>query len=479
MCQSMIDEKLMQQIEQWFDDHQDAMIEDIKRVCRIRSISGMDDVKPYGSGCRKALEEMLEIGREHGFIAANYDYQCGSLCMEEGDMENTIGFWGHLDVVPEGDNWLHTEPYNPVLKDGYLIGRGVSDNKGPTVATMYILQCLHELKIPMKHHLKMFLGCDEEVGMRDTEYYAANYPCPAMSIIADSGFPVCYGEKGILEANLYADAPIGSGILEFKGGIASNMVPDKCVCRLAKDVVTAEAAAKIAETVEVLEEENSYLLTAKGVSKHTANPEGGVNAIRIMTEALLNSGIISEEDQKKLAFMSQINNDFYGEGLGVAFEDEISGKLTCVGSMANIEEGKIYLHINIRYSITKDDKELEQQIADICKEHGFTMVVKMNSAPNYYPKEKPAVELLTRVYNEVTGDDKQPFVMGGGTYARKMPNAFAYGMGLPNGVKPPEGMFAEGHGGAHTPDEYLSIENLRTGMKIFTIGLLEMNEFPL
>lgn len=474
-----MDEKLIQRIEEWFDEHQDAMIEDIKRICRIRSVSGMDDVKPYGSGCRKVLDEMLTIGKEHGFIAKNYEYQCGSLCLEEGDMENTIGFWGHLDVVPEGDGWEHTEPYNPVLKDGYLIGRGVSDNKGPTVATMYILQCLHELQIPMKHHLKMFLGCDEEVGMRDTEYYAANYPNPGMSIIADSGFPVCYGEKGILEANLYADEPIGSGILEFYGGIASNMVPDKCVCRLAKTDVTAKAAAELPDAFEVAEEEDSYVLKVQGVSKHTASPEGGVNAIRLMTEALLNSGILKEEDQKKLAFMSQINSDFYGEGLGVAFEDEISGKLTCVGSMANIKEGKIYLHINIRYSITKNAEELEKQIADICKEHGFTMDVVMNSAPNYYPKEKPAVELLTRVYNEVAGDDKQPFVMGGGTYARKLPNAFAYGMGLPNGVKPPEGMFAEGHGGAHTPDEYLCIENLRKGMKIFAIGLLEMNEFPL
>jgi succinyl-diaminopimelate desuccinylase len=139
---------------------------------------------------------------------------------------------------------------------------------------------------------------------------------------------VCYGEKGILEANLYAEDPIGSGILEFKGGIASNMVPDKCICRLSKDVVTEGTKKKLADIVDVTEEETAYLLTAKGVSKHTANPDGGVNAIRIMTGALLDSGILEEADQKKLAFMSQINDDFYGEGLKVAFEDEISGELS-------------------------------------------------------------------------------------------------------------------------------------------------------
>lgn len=475
-----MDEKQIQQIEEWFLSHQDAMLKDIQRLCRIRSVSDAEsEVKPYGEGCRRVLDEMLAIGREHGFTTENYEYQCGSLYLEKGDLQNTIGFWGHLDVVPEGDNWQYTDPYEPILKDGFLIGRGVSDNKGPTIATMYILQCLHELGIPMKHHLRMFVGCDEEVGMRDTAYYAANYPCPAMSIIADSSFPVCYGEKGILEADLVADTEAGPDILEFYGGTASNMVADKAYARLRKTQAVQEALSKLPDGIEVQEDPDSYLLMARGFSKHTASPHGAVNAILLMTKALEAIKIGTEADQKNLEFMSLAGGDYNGEGLGIEFEDEISGPLTCVGSMAGMRDGKPYLHVNIRYSITKDSKELMDQIAEACKAHGFTMQIRMHSGPNYYPKEKPAVDLLTRLYNEIVDDNKEAFVMGGGTYARTLPNALAFGMGLPGDKSTPTEMFAPGHGGAHEPDEGLCVKDLMKGMKVFALCLIEMNDFSL
>ena len=105
----------------------------------------------------------MQIGREHGFETENYEYYCGSMWRKEsgGPVEESIGFWGHLDVVPLGDNWQFS-PYEPFEKDGYIVGRGSQDNKGPTIGTMYCIQCLDELGIHLKHPLRMFFGCDEE-----------------------------------------------------------------------------------------------------------------------------------------------------------------------------------------------------------------------------------------------------------------------------------------------------------------------------
>ncbi len=184
---------LEQRAEKWIADHRESLIADISRLVKIRSVSDPDhgtEDAPFGEGCKRVLEEALAIGREHGFTTELYDNRVGAMWYHEGSWEDTIGFWGHMDVVPEGEDW-DNKPYEPVYRDGYLIGRGASDNKGPTMAVMYVIQCLKELGVQLRRPLRLFLGCDEEKGMRDLEYYTAHHPCPGLSMVADCGFPVC------------------------------------------------------------------------------------------------------------------------------------------------------------------------------------------------------------------------------------------------------------------------------------------------
>ena len=157
-----MDRDLYHKIDQWMEMHREELVRDICRLVRIPSISNpQEEIKPFGKGCKKALEEMLKMGEEYGFHTHNYENYVGALWLDEGPMEDTIGFWNHLDVVPVGDNWTY-DPFNPVVKDGYLIGRGAQDNKGPAVGMMYVMRCLKELQIPLNHRLCSFVGCDEE-----------------------------------------------------------------------------------------------------------------------------------------------------------------------------------------------------------------------------------------------------------------------------------------------------------------------------
>jgi succinyl-diaminopimelate desuccinylase len=80
------------------------------------------------------------------------------------------------------------------------------------------------------------------------------------------------------------------------------------------------------------------------------------------------------------------------------------------------------------------------------------------------------VTKLTDTFNRFSGLDKKAYLMGGGTYARKLPNAVGFGMGgLP---KPETDLFPEGHGGAHQKDEALYLPNLKKAMALFAMGLL-------
>ena len=103
-----------------------------------------------------------------------------------------------------------------------------------------------------------------------------------------------------------------------------------------------------------------------------------------------------------------------------------------------------------------------------------------DSKPNYFPRERKVVDVLTDVFNDLTGLKTEPYVMGGGTYARKIPNAVAYGLGgVPKREGAPVLVMEKGHGGAHEPDEMLDLQNQIDAMKVFTMAVLTLNDYDL
>jgi len=477
----LYDEEIYAKVSQWFDEHMDEMTEDIKRIVRFPSVSDHEakpEEGPFGQACKDVLDDMLAMGREYGFYTENKEYYVGRIGVENPDWNNTIGMWNHLDVVPVGVGWAH-DPFDPYVKDGYLIGRGVSDNKGPAVAMLYMMRCLRDLNIPMKHELALFVGCDEEKGMADMKYYTEHYPCPALSLIADCGFPVCYGEKGILEGKSITGT-LSDDIVEFYGGNASNMIPDRAFLTLKKEMTAQqveELQAQFGEKIVVTYEDGLLKLMAIGMSKHSAAPEGSTNAIHELADLVAKAGLVCESDKKYLEFIAFATSCVYGEWAGITYEDEISGKLTCAGTVLKFQDHKASLLYNIRYSITADAQMIQDGLAKASAEAGCDFELVSNSGPNYFPRERKVVDYLTDVYNEITGLDTKPYVMGGGTYARKLPNAVAYGLGgVPKRPGAPVLVMEEGHGGAHQPDEILDLENQIDAIKVFTMAVLSLND---
>lgn len=480
-------------IDAWLDAHREDFISDLRRIVRIHSVSSpyaeetpFPAGHPFGHENKKVLDEMLAIGREHGFHTENYDDYVGSIGLAEKNLKNTIGFWGHLDIVPLGNNWQY-DPLEITVKEPFLIARGVSDNKGPALGMMYLLQALRELEVPLKHELCLYVGTDEERGMKDMEYFTEHFECPALSIVPDSGFPVCYGEKGIIEGNMVSTKPFSSHFKAFDGGVASNVIPDLASVTLTGDAaflatVETELASLSAGDANISYSSTSDTITVEyhGISKHSARPEGSLNAIYGLAVLLGKLTAIPAEDKTLIAEIERQSEGFTGEVQGINFEDEISGPTTCAATMIHLEEGKFSLHLNSRYAITADNAKDLASLTSYAESHGMTWELVMNSEPNYFPKENPIVDLLTNVYNEVTGQETAPYVMGGGTYARKLPNAFAYGPGgIPESDEDKalrEELFLPGHGGAHAPDECLNMNTFMAGLKMFARAIIALND---
>ncbi|HML37480.1 MAG TPA: M20/M25/M40 family metallo-hydrolase, partial [Bacillota bacterium] len=122
----------------------DSMISDLKGLLQIPSIAGEAEGEyPFGKEVQKALEYMLNLGKSMGFEVKNVDNYGGHIDFP-GSGEGVMALVGHIDVVPEGEGWTW-EPFDGTVKDGWIYGRGVQDDKGPTMVALYVMKILKDL----------------------------------------------------------------------------------------------------------------------------------------------------------------------------------------------------------------------------------------------------------------------------------------------------------------------------------------------
>lgn len=461
---------LEQQVDRWIAAHEEELLGDIRALVRHRSVS-LRGEPGFGPGCRDALREMLSLGARYGLETEDADGLFGVLTLPGGP--RTIGLWGHLDVVPEGDGWVYS-PYECTRVGDFLIGRGVQDNKGPCVAALYALRCIRDLELPMRSTLRQLVGCAEETGMEDAVRYAELHPLPDYNIITDCGFPVCYGEKGMLSVRLETEAVLPPFVLDFSGGSVANIVPDSAFLALSPDGFAPSLLEAPCPPLTVERQEDRILLRAAGLAAHAAFPEGSVNAIGVLCGALLQAGLFTGKAQRLLSFVHDLCASTDGSALGIACEDGESGALTCVCGVLRFSGGRVELELNIRYPVTADASLLRSQLLQRCGQENVLVTSFTDSAPNYQDKRSVFVRTLNESFNEITGERLEPFVMGGGTYARKLPNAVAFGPGLPTELSPLA--LPAGHGGCHSPDEAQSIPNLLLALKIYVLSLVSLDE---
>ena len=168
--------------------------------------------------------------------------------------------------------WWVYPPYACTCKDGFLIGRGVQDNKGPVMAEFYALWYLKEQGFEPGIRIRQILGCQEEAGMTDVDAYLRIRRAPDYSVVSDCSFPVCYGEKGIFTATLLTP-PLSGRFSEFSGGTVRNSVPAKARARM-----------------------DGMWYDGEGIAGHAAFPEGTKNALAVLCGMLLEACLLYTSD---------------------------------------------------------------------------------------------------------------------------------------------------------------------------------------
>ena len=288
---------LDEEIEGYLQENWEQVVADIDALVRIPSVEDLQAAAPgapWGPAPAQALSAALSIADRMGFDSRECDGYIGYADLE-GESAKQVAVIGHVDVVPAGPGW-NFPPYEVTRKDGYLVGRGVSDDKGPLVVALHAAAFWRERLMRsgerLPYTLRIIFGANEETGMGDVPYYRRHFPDPAFLFTPDADFPVGYGEAGICHGRLVS-APIEGGCIRaLAGGVANNAVPGEAFARLACPV---DALPKAVDGVQVESDGGSAVVRAYGISAHASEPESGDNAIDKLAAFLLGADVLSGE----------------------------------------------------------------------------------------------------------------------------------------------------------------------------------------
>ena len=108
-----------------------------------------------------------------------------------GNIKNTVLLYGHLDKQPEMAGWKEGfGPWEPVLKDNKLYGRGGADDGYALFTSLLAIKILHEQNIPHARCVVIIEAC-EESGSYDLPFYIEHLKDylgkPELVICLDSG----------------------------------------------------------------------------------------------------------------------------------------------------------------------------------------------------------------------------------------------------------------------------------------------------
>ncbi|MBR1556046.1 MAG: Sapep family Mn(2+)-dependent dipeptidase, partial [Oscillospiraceae bacterium] len=359
------------EIHEYLKNHKSEMLDLLGKLVTVRSVQG-DALEgmPFGTEPAKALGIMLDACREYGFQTENLDNYAGSADLNSKKPE--LGILAHLDVVPEGDGWMH-DPYQITYDpdSDKLFGRGTSDDKGPAVASLFAMRAVHDLQIPMKSGVRLIFGTNEENGSEDLAYYMKNRTLPPMVFTPDGDYPVINLEKGMIRLKLSAEFTDGTaGILKLDAGDVINAVPAQAgafVKNISPETVQQAVhdlqkcyPIEIPETEIGFDSDNNIvMISVNGESAHASTPEKGRNALTFLLE-ILNALHLEGQQGEIIGKLAEcfLYGETDGKSCGISASDELSGGLTEVLSVMKMNLTEMTAYVDIRFPVCCTGSEI-------------------------------------------------------------------------------------------------------------------------
>ncbi|MFC2134555.1 M20 family metallopeptidase [Bacteroidota bacterium] len=240
----------------------------------------------------------------------------------------------HMDVVPPGDGWK-TEPFKLTKKEGKFYGRGTSDDKGPLLSILMLLDYFNNNKNFKGEFIAVFTSDEEKGGEYGAKFLIENKLLDAdIAIVADSSGEmqeIIVGEKGILNLKVTAKGkkwhsayPMDGGknavvmmskflsklenytlkheknklfspptivATDIKGGIANNVIPDKCEANLNIRIVPKQTEESVVEELKEISKEFGEFEFETEMSVRPFEISSDLDIINMITEKGKSEGL--------------------------------------------------------------------------------------------------------------------------------------------------------------------------------------------
>jgi len=453
---------------------QERMVRDLRDFVRIPSVSkDRDQVKA-------ALAFYLDRARQMGLKARSVLSDRVGV-VEWGAGEETVGVLVHADVVGPGERseWP-CDPFEGMIAEDRVFGRGTVDDKGPAISVLYALDAIRAVCPDPRKRVQIIIGTQEETEWSDIAAYAAAYKLPDYGFTPDGEFPIANREKGYVDVEVsFPSAEIG-GIEEYRlqelsGGHGANSIPDRARATVRGPGQALSRLKKRCEAISFMESEalvDGLRLTAKGRSAHSSLPHAGVNAIERLCEVLATEPFAPSALAEAVRFLDAHREDPYGRRWGLyRLEDLVEGQYfdhtTIVPTRIETKEGGVAITYNLRTVPPVDRRQIEAAFRErLLGFYGVTRILDYKDPLMVSPRY-PFLEVMARAYEEVSGLPNSYRLAYGTSYAKAMDRFVSWGP-----------LFPGDEDTAHQAGESLSITSWMNATRIYTLALARMVSSP-
>ncbi len=166
----------MQDLKQYIEENKDRFLEELFELIRIPSISSEAKHK---DDMRKASELWKELLLDAGADAAGVMETNGHPVVfgekKVDEKAPTVLVYGHTDVMPVDPLELwNTKPFEPLVKDGKIWGRGADDDKGQAFMHVKAFEYLVKTN-QLRCNVKFLIEGEEEIGSANLPDFCQNH----------------------------------------------------------------------------------------------------------------------------------------------------------------------------------------------------------------------------------------------------------------------------------------------------------------